>query len=250
MEFDHIIKLPPEELYEKALKFYQDEEFKIQKDYKNYCMYMTMAANYGYKLAEEFSHIDRIFRLLIENQTSNIKKFYEITINYSYSMFFLAMIHSHGLVTSLNLPKSIELFEGAIAKGNKYAMKGLADHYYHDNYTTIETFNKARHLYELAIENNYPDAFDNLARMYRDSILKNDIHQVIDYFSKINQLEKLKIIYRCDNDKIIQLIGDYWKQKEKITQLEKENNDLKTHIMASPDGELYFQAKESWNANV
>ena len=76
MEFGHIIRLAPEELYIKALEFQQS------KDYDNYCMYMTMSANYGYKLAEDNLHHDYDKENLYQYQNHlNTKPFYEQTLN-------------------------------------------------------------------------------------------------------------------------------------------------------------------------
>ena len=56
---------------------------------------------------------------------------------------------------------------------------------------------------------------------------------------------------------MIQLIKDYRKQIILIVELQRENteykkeiNELKTHIMASPEGELYFEAKKRWDINT
>lgn len=66
---------------------------------------------------------------------------------------------------------------------------------------------------------------------------------------KIDRLDKLKRIYGVDNY-LIEIIINYYKQEKENSDLKKEISELKTHIMASSDGKLYFEAKESWDNSI
>ena len=312
MEFDHIIKLTPKELYEKALEFQQ------LKDYDNYCMYMTMSANYGYKLAEDYMLNDYDNNGMSQKQNySNTKPFYEATQQYSHSANCLGYIYQNGKGVTKNYNKAKELYEQAIEKGSIMAINNLGT-IYQEGYDTIDynkakelleiaaekgnslaihnlgtiyklgmgvkqdfnktkelyelaiekgnsyamlelgtmyhyahgieqDYNKAKELYEMAIEKNNLSALNNLTVIYKTT---TDWHQnrdgVIDYYLKINRQEKLKEIYNC-NDYGIQMILDNKKLTKEISTLKKKIDELETHIMASPEGELYFEAKESWD---
>ena len=309
MQFDHIIKLSPEELYEKAL------EFKKINDIDNYYIYMTMSANYNYKLAEDELENDYKLKLHVKQNHSNTIKFYEVTKNYSYSANYFGYMYDSGQDITQDYSKAIELYEVAIAKGNAYAMSNLGiiygngegviqDHnkakelyerailkgnstamtnlaymYNHGNGVT-QNYNKAVELYQMAVEKGCGISMNNLAYMYsrgngvtQDYNKSIEIYQmaiekgritsinnlviiykktktnkqdIINYFLKINQQDRLKDIYKYD-DYDIQLIVDYSKLTKKITEFEKKINELETHIMASPEGELYFEAKEHWS---
>ena len=240
MNFDHITKLSPEELHEKALKF------KEENDYDNYWIYITMSANYDYKIAIDSMNNYKLF----EKQSYPItKQFYETTKDYSYSVYHLALLYAAdgiGVVKDYN--KTKELFEIAIIKDNSCAMFGLGV-MYENGIGVSQNYKKAKELYETAIEKGNSKAMTNLISMYRSSSIPNNKSDVINYFLKINKPEKLQEIYNYD-DCVIELLIENNKLKSKNNELEKKINELETHIMASPDGELYFEAKENWDVNL
>ena len=312
MEFDHIIKLPPKELYDKAL------EFKKSEDYDNYYMYMLMSANYDYKLAET-DLLDAYDKELYKKQNySNTKSFYEATQNYSCSMSSLAYMYDDGLGVTQDYNKAKEFYIMAIEKGNSEAMNNLALMYdtgrgvdqdynkakelyemsinkgnstamynlaimyengediiqdynkakelyemgvmkgesdcmnnlgilYQYGRGVIRNFNKAKELYEMAIIKENPEGITYLVILYQSTDLKNNKQDVINYFLKINKSDKLMEIYGYD-DYDIKLIVEHCKQQSEISRLKRKIDELETHIMASPEGELYFEAKNNWNA--
>ena len=315
MEFDHILKLSAQKLYEKALQFKESK-----KDYDNYCIYMTMSANYGYKLAEE--DLDNDYtgpKLHTKQNYKDTIKFYEETKDYSYSANYLGYIYNdesnilmrqdndkamelyeiaikkgnkhaiHNLAcmyenpqnVSHNFNKARELFEMSVNKGNSYSVTSLAQMYskgkgvdqdhkkakelyemgvIRGNFVAIHNLalmyekgegvltnpDKARELYEMAIEKGDMEEVDQLTRLYRLTDLKNDKEKVISYYTKINKMDRLKEIYNFD-DNHMQLIVNNNKKEEKINKLKRKIKELKTHIMASPEGELYFEAKAHYS---
>ena len=213
MDYDHILKLSPEQLYSDAQKFKQSNE------YDNYYIHLTMSANYKYKLAEQDLNIKCLDPIFYCQNYSNTVPFYEATKDYSYSSFILGWLYTKGI----HFPKSNDMarkfYEQSILKGNELA-------YYYIKWVDAKHYDQYKqpmldHLFETNQEN----------RIYEICGYVSD--NKIDLHKKIYQLKK-------ENDK--------YKYKNSI--LEKENNELKTHIMASPDGQLYFEAKESWNEKI
>lgn len=192
MDFDHIIKLSPEILYEKAL------EFRQLQDYDNYCMHIIMAANHDYKLAIDAYCNNGNFNFFQKQNYLNTKKFYKMTQNYGFSAYYLAHMYEYGCGVSKHYGKAKKLYEMAIIKDNTFAMNSLAWLYCYSSGVT-QNLVKARELYELAIENGCPDALENLTNMYEEDNIKNDTEYAINYFSKINKLEQLKKIYGYNN---------------------------------------------------
>ena len=276
MEFNHIIKLSAEELYQKAL------EFKKVKDYDNYAMHITMSANHNYKLAQDILAHPNDNDFSKQNH-SITKHFYKATKDYSQSTYYLGFIYECGYgvkqsnkkarklyemavekdngdaMNNLGImydvgigidkdyDKAIELYNKAIAKGNNCAIFNLAIVY--ETVESIRDYNKARELYEMGVIKDDVDCLNNLIILYKNTNFKTNKQNVIDYFLKINKLDRLKEIYNYD-DYVIQLITDNNKLTKNTTSLKRKIDELETHIMASPDGELYFEAKNNWNANV
>ena len=103
MEWHHITKLSGVELYEKALAF------KKTHDLDNYCIYMTMSANYDYKLAKE-DLIDG-YQLFRKQNHSKTKSFYEATQEYSHSVYYLGCMYCSGIGVIKDYNKAKELLE-------------------------------------------------------------------------------------------------------------------------------------------
>ena len=185
MEFDHIIKLSPEELYTKAIAF------KESKDYDNYCIYMVMSANYDYKLAEDDLLKDYSGeRLFMKQNLSKTIYFYEATEKYGYSANYLGYCFAYGIL-------------------------------YKQNYT------HARRNYEIGIEKNCKISMQNLMTLFGKD--ENTKDMLKEYITKYLQFKK---------------------ENAELIKLKKENDELKTHIMASPEGALYFEAKNNWDGNI
>ena len=255
MEFDHIINLSPEKLYEKAL------EFESSEDHDNYAIYLKMSANYGYKLAEN-AILNRANMCIGSNENySKTKLFYETTKSYGYSANTLGYIYLNGRGVERDLDKVKELFEIGCSKNNVLAMYNLSYIYYYGLGVPVD-YDKAEELCKSSFERGYEIAFNLLSYAYRMNIFKKDKMEIINYFHKINKPKKVKQIFGYDDYTLELIINNYKITKEnselankiselanKITELENKNNDLETHIMASPDGPLYFEAKENWHAN-
>ena len=270
MDFNHIIKLSPQELYQKAL------EFKEIEDYDNLAIYLRMSANYGYELALNSINTSDDNYLLSRNQNhSKTIHFYEATKMYSYSANVLGWMYEKGIYFQKNIKKAKELYKYAISKDNGIAMFNLGLIYYYYSQNNEKTFDKGiklfrdaasrgviiatdylvkiysnkriepdfikdKELFEKTVEMGNSNGINGLIEYYRKS--KSNKSDVINYFLKNNKKEILKRIYGYD-DYVIEIIIN----NNKLTQ---ENSELKVHIMASPDGQLYFEAKNNWDANL
>lgn len=88
----------------------------------------------------------------------------------------------------------------------------------------------------------------NLVRLYKSNI---EIYKeyAIKYFISIQQLDKIKEIFNYDNF-IINILQEYYVCKNENTELHTTVNNLTSHIKASFDGELYFDALADWNKRI
>lgn len=138
MDFDHIIKFSPKELYEKAHTFEQSNE-------EIFWFYMIMSANYGYESAKNYLDEYRIrFWLLKDHKVSN-------TEIYNNSVCCLAQMYYNGYCIPININKALELYEIAINNGSDVAM-GILLHTYINNHHPIN--DEIIKLFECSIENN------------------------------------------------------------------------------------------------
>lgn len=71
-----------------------------------------------------------------------------------------------------------------------------------------------------------------------ERILPDDIKETFDEcFESVNLLNSLyKDLIKLNN-----------KMKSELAALQKENEELLTHVKASPDGELYLEARDHYN---
>ena len=164
---DLIYSLSGKELYDQAIIFRQN------KDYDNYMIYITMAANYDYQEAIDIIYQCDLYKKQNYNRTL---KFYEETANNpnlknSYSVHFLAYMYYHGLGVRYNNSKAAELYMIAIKKGNFQSLHNLL---FCVNLSI--DYEKIIRIYEKAIINGDVTAFYKLGYMY-----KNGLGVTVDY---------------------------------------------------------------------
>ena len=219
-------RISDKELYDRA------QIFKQNQDYNNYIIYITKAANNGYRDA-----IDNIYKCdTYKKQDYSVTiKFYEATVEYSYSAHFLGYMYYNGLYVKQNISKSLELFELANKKGNGHSARNLALLYeqgqfeiknnckalelyefsinkgvyeslmnlanmYKHGYGTKQNYVKAKELYELAIDKGYIDALNQLGFMYEfgHGVIINYDH-AIELYEKAIEGGDLSMVIRLDN---------------------------------------------------
>lgn len=241
-----------------------------------------MAANYDYIPAIDIIYIDDTWRLQNYDIT---KPFYEQSIidltQNSYSLNILGYMYAKGYGVKTNYSKAIELYKLAITKGNNISHINLGRMYQFGTGVKVDS-DKALQLYKIALQggqilvfNNIIDLFLNhtfekkdcdwiisiFKTMYKNGTIKltndickllrysyfNDIRlEIINFFVEIKQEHMLRNIYNYDSDTII-CIRRVNELETKVLALESEISDLKTHIAAMPDGQLYFDAKKEWD---
>lgn len=174
------------------------------------------------------------------------KELFETAINLGSirAISLLAGLYCLGRGVPKDIKKAKELTELAVKKGdvNASVILGLM---WQDGRGCEKDFRKARELFESALEKNHPTAMNRLLILYRDTELKNERDYVINYFNEIGKLDKIKLIYNYD-DFVIKLIKENLDQKNRIKALEQDNNEMMDHIMASPEGSLFFEARDDW----
>ena len=156
----------------------------------------------------------------------------------------LANLYCYGKGVPKDFKKAKELTQMAVDKGdvNALVVLGLM---WQEGTGGEKDIKEARKLFEAALEKNHPTALNRILILYRDTDLKNDRAYVIDYFNKINKLDRVKLIYKYD-DWVIDLIKENLEMKNRIKGLENDNSEMQDHIMASPEGSLFFEAREDW----
>ena len=178
---EHIYNLSGEELYNQALDFLKT------KDYDNYAIYITMAANYQNADAIKTIYNNDYYR----NQNySRTFKFYEQSANNlsqnSYSLHYLAYMYENGLWIKKDIAKAFNLYQLAIEKNNVHSICKIAFLYIADG-----KYSQAIELYQSQIKQNNTDAMNGLAEMYVHGFgIKQD-------FSKAKKL--LKASYKLGN---------------------------------------------------
>lgn len=192
---------------------------------------------------------------------------FEISANHG-STFAIVNLGTMYWIGSHDVPqditKAVELFEIAIEKGCSDAMNNLAVMYTYGN-RMLKNYIKAKELYEMALVtcqasdihmHRRASIIENFVGMYIASkhLWKKD--DIIQSLAKFDELDKLKEIYNFDDYCIKCIKENYAIKKEldtvkkELDSVKKENYELKSHIMASPDGELYFEAKNHWHNNL
>ena len=200
MEFDHILKLSREQLYTEASKFKEADE------YDNYYIYLTMAANYKHKLAEQYLNSGYQDDCPLYRQNfSNTVPFYEATKDYSYSSFILGWLYHKGIYFAKDNNLAKKFYEQSIMKGNEIAYHNMmwVDNENYSHYTRIMMY----YLFETNQEHR--------------------IGEVCGYINE-DKIDSIKEIY------ILKKENDEFKYKnnkleKEVDQLRKENNELKTH---------------------
>ena len=270
--FEEIINYNSTSLLEKA------EEFKKNADYTNYFIHLTMACNlHNDKAIEMFKKDWEVF----DKQDFNITRhFYQETLNFPYSVNNMGYLYEfgygvlpilekavelyqigvemkcdiaiHNLAVSYregkgvqqNIDKAIELFELAVSLGNSSSMNSLAFTYSNK----LKNYEMAIKYYEMAINEKHEAALKNLIYLYQNNKVK-DKKYVIDYFMGICQEKYLKDIYNY-NEEYIQVLRENYDMKKENEKLKTENDEMRNHILASPDGPLYFEALQEWKKRV
>lgn len=187
-------------------------DFLNARNYNNFITHITMSANYNYEPAEELLS-EEGSRRTYQEDFSCTRSFYETTKDMKYSAHILGYLYIMGLKVQEDRIKGIELLKRAIEKGNVDAFNFLSV-----VVVSFEEINK----YKIAL---------------------------INYLIENNQFIKIKNIKGSD-EQMIEFIMNNKKLEKENKELRKEIEELKTHIMASPEGELYFEAKESWSKQL
>ena len=241
-----IVNLEPKDLYEKGIAF------KEAKDYTNYSIYMTMAANKDYPQAiNETSDDYYNNNLHLKQNFSYTTPFYEATLAYSYSALYLGYIYKLGHSVLKDKKKEDELHKLALDKGNMHAIhneacdtkdkqkakelwelaasKGsyrsfnsLGQLYFkgYPKFNIIQDYNKARQYYEEAFYVDKDIAINSLIELYQKTNLKDDKDYVFNYFTQINRVDALQKIYNFD-----QFITDLLKESVKLQEHIKSNKN-------------------------
>lgn len=268
--FVKIINTDPETLLKKAL------QFKNNADYTNYFICLTMACNLNNRESvEEFKK--NCLELFPQQDFNVTRHFYQETLNFSYSSNNMGYLYEEGLGVMKNYEKAVKLYQFAVDKGLDISMQSLAKCYEegkgveknlnkaiellkmgidigdpacmndlgHTYNNKLKNYDMAIKYYEMAIDKNYEISLSNLINLYKRRKFLRDKKCVVNYFIKIGKENCLKDIYFYDDEDIV-LLKERFNFEQELQKSKKENAEMKTHILASPDGPLYFEVLEQW----
>ena len=170
-------------------------------------------------------------------------KLYELAINRGSARACTKMAHYYrrGLGIDINYDKAAELYKLAIDRGYDKSYSILISMYVY----RMKKYDEALELLQKLFEKGDTGSLKSIIGIFKNQYYKDKQRKVIEYLYEINQLDKLKDIYDF-NDYVIDCIKKKYELESLVTKLQKENQDLKTHIESSPDGTLYFEAKKEW----
>ena len=280
--WDHITSLSSEELYTKAL------QYKSNNKTNDYWLHLLMASNYDHELAKKGLRDEFLNNIsYVEPDHGLNLTFYEATSKYSYSAFIIGHMYDNGIGISQDYTKAMKWYERAAENGNSTAMINLGAIYERgidisQGIDIPQDYAKAIELYERAAEKGNTTAMNYLGNMCRLSIgIPQDYTKAIEWYGRamekgsivsirqayylysnmVPRNDMLEYFYTFDMlDEIKKYdvgIASHIDTFLKIKQLEEENailrvenTHMKTHIIASPDGELYFETLSSWNTKI
>ena len=268
--FEEILNTDSTSLLEKAL------EFKKNADYTNYAIHLTMACNLNNEDAMKICAEDCIDKLLKKQDFNVTKYFYEATLEFRYSANNMAHIYSNGLTVEINYEKARKLYQFASDKGLISATYNLALLYNRkqDQEKAVELYNicirkghfnsiinlgtiyhnrkefeKAVEYYEMASKIHVDIGIECLVILYKNNHNVRNKDYVTEYFLNAGKENCLKEIYNY-KDFEIEMLRERFDMKKENEKLKIENEEMRNHILASPDGPLYFEALEEWKRRV
>ena len=177
-------------------------------------------------------------------------EFYEISASFGCrdGLNNLGHIYLHGYWVIQNFEKAFELFQLAKNKGNWYANLALRV-MYRDGKFVDQNYETAIDLLEGAASKGITNSYKHLSFLYQKyQTGRGEKKYVHEYFIKAGKYEYLEEIYGYTNEVLDIVIKNYYLEKENI-KLKQENEEMKNHINASPEGPLYFEALNQWKLN-
>ena len=173
--------------------------------------------------------------------------FYEIGVSFGCrdSMNNLGYMYLHGCWVQRNYEKAFELLTIAKSKGNYYPNFHLG--FMYKNVLHVKKdYEKAIELFEEAVSKGLERGFKYLSDTYKEyKNGKGDKKYVHEYFLKFGKGEYLRNIYGYSKEFVELLSKNYELERENLS-LRQENEEMKNHINASPEGPLYFEAMKQW----
>ena len=186
----------------------------------------------------------------VKQNHEKAKEYYEIgaSIGCRDALHNLGYLYKYGGTVEKNPVKMLELFNAAVDKRNSYAMNSLGDLYMRGIYVK-QNYETAINLFERGATLGNPRSFEFLAKIYEEYTGERDKNYILNYFLNAGKEEKLKTIYSYSDD-VIEILVKNYKLEQEVKSLRVENLEMKNHILASPDGPLYFEALKQWKIDA
>ena len=230
---------------------YMYENGKVGKsDIKNSFELYTKSFERGNKFAANNIAFAYQHGRAVDTDYAKAKEYYEIGLitGCRDCLHNLGHIYKYGVGVEKDLGKAVELFKISIEKRNSYAMNSLADLYMRGEYLE-QNYETAIILFEQGAALGNPSSFTFLAKIYKEYTGERDKEYIQNYFLSNGQEEHLKTIYSY-SDEFIEILVKNYKLEQEVKTLRAENTEMKNHILASPDGPLYFEALKQWKMDI
>jgi TPR repeat protein len=240
-----------------------EEAQKFKGDFSKYIVKLTEAADKGYEkaiqeLENEYNNKNNIvtqnYKVTLKIYEKEIGPYSKFAIGYYYQVYkpdFKKALSIYLELSEKNFGMAINavgymyLFGKGVYKNydtalkyfrmSKYCYNNLG-YMYQKGFGVEMNLDTAIKYYKLAIADNNRNGIGNLVEVYRN--YKPNDEEIIQYFISINAKDQLKKIF--SHDYLLDM----------VMSLKKENTEMKNHILASPDGELYFEALNSWKKKI
>ena len=242
------------EEYEKARK--------CKGNLNEYIMALTTSADKGYELAIKELENEYI-NGNITCQNYNVTLIFYENGDGLYSKFAIAEYYHH---TKCDYKKALELYLKLTEENFGMAINAVG-YIYLKGQGVKQDYKMAVKYFKMS---KY--GYNNLGYMYQQGFgVKLDLDTAIKYYklaiadgnvNGIGNLVELYKTYRYDDDEILQYFIQIGHKNElykifpnnylldMLLKLKKENQEMKNHIFASPDGPLYFEALQSWKRDA
>ena len=262
------------------MTYKQALEYKAKEDWDNYflCLIKSKLKKANKELNFFNQKCDWKTKINFSKILPTIEKL--VDKNNPGSQHLLGYMYQHGEGVEKDYEKAIHYYTLSANQGNSSAQYNLGNMYYFGQ-GVKKDYEKAIHYYTLSVNQENSVAQNNLGYMYKYGTgVEQDYEKAIHYYtlsanqgnsSAQNNLGNMYYSGQCVEQNYEKAIHYYTlsvnqgnsvasKNLEEIPkikrikyenkELRKENEELKTHIMAMPDGDLYFEAKKHYHDQV
>jgi len=223
------------------MTYKQALEYKAKEDWDNYllCLIKSDEKESDKELLIYYQKSDWKTKINFSKILPTIEKL--VDKNNPKAQNFLGYMYRTGQGVEKDYEKAIHYYTLSANQGNSVAQNNSGN-MYHFGEGVEQNYEKAIHYYTLSANQGNSSAQNNLGYMYYfGEGVEQDYEKAIHYYT----LSANQGYSSAQNN--LEVIPEIERIKYELKQAKKENEELKTHIMAMPDGDLYFEAKKHYS---